>query len=68
LNLEKETDKRSLNSFLREIALHSPMREQIDFTTSTEIVSTDLVGLRVTHACYTFGMTTNLAIAAKLFV
>ncbi|PCH84119.1 MAG: type I glyceraldehyde-3-phosphate dehydrogenase [Piscirickettsiaceae bacterium] len=46
LSLEKETDKRSLNSFLRETALHSPMREQIDFTTSTEIVSTDLVGAR----------------------
>jgi len=46
LQLESETDKRSLNSFLRETALHSPMREQIDFTTSTEIVSTDLVGAR----------------------
>lgn len=46
LSLEKETDKRSLNSFLRETALHSSMREQIDFTTSTEIVSTDLVGAR----------------------
>ncbi|ORU90412.1 MAG: glyceraldehyde-3-phosphate dehydrogenase [Cycloclasticus sp. symbiont of Poecilosclerida sp. M] len=46
LSLKKETDKKSLNSFLREIALHSPMREQIDFTTSTEIVSTDLVGAR----------------------
>jgi len=46
LQLEKDTDKRSLNSFLRETALHSSMREQIDFTTSTEIVSTDLVGAR----------------------
>ena len=46
LNLEKETDKRTLNNFLRETALHSPMREQIDFTTSTEVVSTDLVGAR----------------------
>ncbi len=46
LSLEKKTDKRSLNSFLRETALHSSMREQIDFTTSTEIVSTDLVGAR----------------------
>jgi glyceraldehyde 3-phosphate dehydrogenase len=46
LSLEKETDKRALNSFLRETALHSSMREQIDFTTSTEIVSTDLVGAR----------------------
>ena len=46
LSLKKETDKQSLNSFLRETALHSPMREQIDFTTSTEIVSTDLVGAR----------------------
>ena len=46
LSLEKETDKRTLNNFLRETALHSSMREQIDFTTSTEIVSTDLVGAR----------------------
>lgn len=46
LRLEKDTDKESLNNFLRETALHSSMREQIDFTTSTEIVSTDLVGAR----------------------
>lgn len=46
LNLEKETTKKELNNFLREIALHSSMREQIDYTTSTEIVSTDLVGAR----------------------
>ncbi len=46
LRLEKETDKHALNNFLRETALHSSMREQIDFTTSTEIVSTDLVGAR----------------------
>jgi glyceraldehyde 3-phosphate dehydrogenase len=46
LSLEKETNKEDLNSFLREVALHSSMREQIDYTTSTEIVSTDLVGAR----------------------
>jgi len=46
LSLEKNTDKQALNSYLREVALHSSMREQIDYTTSTEIVSTDLVGAR----------------------
>jgi len=48
LTLEKNTTKDELNDFLRETALHSSMREQIDFTTSTEIVSTDLVGARKT--------------------
>ena len=35
-----------LNAFLREAALRSPLAEQIDYTASTEIVSTDLVGSR----------------------
>jgi len=46
LRLEKETNKEELNEYLREISLHSSMREQIDYTSSTEIVSTDLVGAR----------------------
>ncbi len=44
LNLERETSKEEVNDHLRDIALHSPMQEQIDFTASTELVSTDLVG------------------------
>lgn len=46
LNLGKETSKDDLNAFLRDQALHSDLQAQIDFTASTEIVSTDLVGSR----------------------
>lgn len=44
LNLEKPTSKEALNSFLRNTSLHSELTEQIDYTSSTEIVSSDLVG------------------------
>lgn len=46
LNLNKETDKGALNNYLRKTALFSDLQHQIDFTASTEIVSTDLVGAR----------------------
>lgn len=46
LNLKTSTDRESLNDYLRGVSLNSPLREQIDFTASTEIVSTDLVGSR----------------------
>jgi glyceraldehyde 3-phosphate dehydrogenase len=46
LNLETETDKEELNAFLRDVALRSELSAQIDYTESTEIVSTDLVGSR----------------------
>ncbi|MBB1372425.1 MULTISPECIES: glyceraldehyde-3-phosphate dehydrogenase [unclassified Pseudoalteromonas] len=46
LNLEKSTSVEELNAFLRDTALHSDLRDQIDYTASTEIVSTDLVGSR----------------------
>ncbi|MDM7860610.1 glyceraldehyde-3-phosphate dehydrogenase [Alteromonas sp. ASW11-36] len=46
LNLKQATDKVSLNEFLRDTALFSPLQHQIDYTASTEIVSTDLVGAR----------------------
>lgn len=46
LNLEKSTSKDEINAFLRDTALHSDFQAQIDFTASTEIVSTDLVGSR----------------------
>ncbi len=44
LNLERESNKQEVNDYLREIALHSPMQDQIDYTASPEVVSTDLVG------------------------
>lgn len=46
LNLGKETDKEEMNLFLRETSLFSGLQDQIDYTTSTEIVSSDLVGSR----------------------
>lgn len=46
LNLKKATDRDSLNSYLRQTALHSELESQIDYTASTEIVSSDLVGSR----------------------
>jgi len=46
INLKNETTVEELNEYLRETALYSDMRDQIDYTASTEIVSTDLVGSR----------------------
>jgi len=46
LNLKSETDKDSINTYLRNISLFSSLQHQIDYTASTEIVSTDLVGTR----------------------
>ena len=63
---------------MRQVALHSPYRKQIDFSNSPEVVSTDFVGSRA--ACVfdaqativngdtlfcTFGTTTNTATAAR---
>ena len=49
LELEKDTTLDELNEYMRHMALHSPLRKQIDFTNSTEVVSSDFVGSR--HAC-----------------
>lgn len=46
LNLGKGTTKEELNEYLRGIAINSPLSAQVDYTDSTEIVSTDLVGSR----------------------
>jgi len=46
LNLKESTDKEALNDYLRNIALKSELQNQVDYTASTEIVSTDLVGSR----------------------
>lgn len=46
LNLDNPTDKDEINQYLRDMALHSDLQDQIDYTASTEIVSTDLVGSR----------------------
>ena len=46
LNLDKTTDKVAVNEFLRDTALFSSLQHQIDYTASTEVVSTDMVGTR----------------------
>ncbi len=46
LSLEKATTVEEINAYLRKAALYSPLSQQIDYTTSTEISSTDLVGSR----------------------
>ncbi|TWX73815.1 glyceraldehyde-3-phosphate dehydrogenase [Colwellia sp. C1TZA3] len=46
LNMKKETSKAELNDYLRNISLNSKLQNQVDYTASTEIVSTDLVGSR----------------------
>lgn len=49
LNLKRETSVEEMNEYMRKVALHSPLRKQIDYSNSPEVVSTDLVGSR--HAC-----------------
>lgn len=44
LNLERETTREELNGLLRDISLTSPLRTQIDYLESPEVVSTDFVG------------------------
>ncbi len=49
LNLKKAVTAEAINEHMRRVALHSPLRKQIDFSNSPEVVSTDFVGSR--HAC-----------------
>ncbi|MGF1695499.1 glyceraldehyde-3-phosphate dehydrogenase [Vibrio lamellibrachiae] len=56
LNLESNTEKEELNTYLREMALTSPLSAQIDYTDSTEVVSSDIVGSR--HAGIVDGVAT----------
>jgi glyceraldehyde 3-phosphate dehydrogenase len=44
LQLERPADKASLNKYLRQVSLTSPLRQQIDYIESPEVVSTDFVG------------------------
>ncbi|MDO6562502.1 glyceraldehyde-3-phosphate dehydrogenase [Amphritea sp. 1_MG-2023] len=46
LNLDTATDKEELNAYLRDMALHSPLQKQIDYSNSPEAVSSDFVGSR----------------------
>jgi len=49
LTLGRETSRDEINEYMRKMALHSPLRKQIDYSNSPEVVSTDFVGSR--HAC-----------------
>ena len=49
LQLNSETDRDALNEYMRKTALYSSLQQQIDYTISSEAVSTDFVGSR--HAC-----------------
>ena len=44
LNLGRASTKKDLNAALRDASLSTKLREQIDFTRSVEVVSSDLVG------------------------
>lgn len=46
LSLERETTREELNEFLRQIALHSELQNQISYTESPDAVSSDFVGTR----------------------
>lgn len=49
LQLDSETTRDALNEYMRKMSLYSDLQQQIDYTISTEAVSTDFVGSR--HAC-----------------
>jgi glyceraldehyde 3-phosphate dehydrogenase len=49
LQLDRETNRDDLNEYMRKMSLYSGLQQQIDYTISTEAVSTDFVGSR--HAC-----------------
>ncbi|WP_115718435.1 glyceraldehyde-3-phosphate dehydrogenase [Gallaecimonas mangrovi] len=46
LTLKGDVSREEVNNYLSETSLFSDLRDQIDFSTSTEIVSSDLVGSR----------------------
>lgn len=49
VQLGASPSKDELNDYMRSVSLHSPLQQQIDYTNSPEVVSTDFVGSR--HAC-----------------
>ena len=56
LELEKEADRDEVNDFLRNVSLHSDLRQQISYIASPEVVSSDFVGS--THAGVVDGLAT----------
>jgi glyceraldehyde 3-phosphate dehydrogenase len=49
LTLGRATTRDEVNEYMRKVALHSPLRKQVDYSNSPEVVSSDFVGSR--HAC-----------------
>ena len=56
LELSKEVDVDEVNNFLRDVSLHSNLRQQISYIASPEVVSSDFVGS--THAGVVDGLAT----------
>jgi glyceraldehyde 3-phosphate dehydrogenase len=46
LSLEKATSKEEINAFFRAISLNSPLQNQIDYISSHELASSDIIGSR----------------------
>ncbi|WP_394555108.1 glyceraldehyde-3-phosphate dehydrogenase [Agromyces sp. MMS24-JH15] len=44
LRLERPAERVELNRYLRQVSLTSPLRQQVDYVESAEVVSTDFVG------------------------
>jgi glyceraldehyde 3-phosphate dehydrogenase len=59
LSLTREVDRDQVNEYLRNLAVHSAMQRQIDYTMSSEVVSSDFIGNR--HA----GIVDSLATIAE---
>ncbi|MEQ8689768.1 MAG: glyceraldehyde-3-phosphate dehydrogenase [Pseudomonadales bacterium] len=56
LTLGRSTSSEEMSEYLRHVSLHSNLQRQIDYTTSPDVVSSDLVGNR--HACIVDGEAT----------
>ena len=46
LTIERDSSVEEVNDYLREVSLNSAMNRQIEFTVSSEVVSTDFIGNR----------------------
>ncbi|MDK1024644.1 MAG: glyceraldehyde-3-phosphate dehydrogenase [Gammaproteobacteria bacterium] len=46
LTVERETSRDEVNDFLRDVSLNSVLQRQIDYTVSSEVVSSDFIGNR----------------------
>jgi glyceraldehyde 3-phosphate dehydrogenase len=59
LTLERAASVEEINRYLRDVSLEGPLQNQIDFTKSTEVVSSDFVGNRhcgIVDSCSTIAL------------